>query len=77
MDEEWRSLIPEGKTPVTHPYRPGWVGYVYEVPWGISTMADVLWVWASHPEDGTIPTLPSYPVRYSKQSLRRIKPCQN
>jgi hypothetical protein len=63
----WKALIPEGKTPVTHGYRKGWIGYVYETPWNLPTMADVLWVYAPPGVE-----LPISPLRYSLSTLQDL-----
>lgn len=64
-------VFPEGKRIVAHKSKPGWVGYVYETPWGMDGICeDVMWV--QSPADPTTEKpypLPIYPQRYSTQDL--------
>jgi hypothetical protein len=71
MTDPWRSRIPKGKAPLTHPHRPGWIGYVWEVPWNMPNMRDVMWVWAPPDNEGRSPDLPNYPIRYPVSALKR------
>lgn len=72
VEREWSSLIPEGKHPITHLDKPGWIGYVHEQPWGLPELRDIQWVFAPE-EDGKKPALPHQPRRYPKAVLRAVK----
>src|SRR6476646_10903557 len=57
---------------VTHASKPGWLGYICEVPWGLDgIMADVMWVQSPiAPETEKPYPLPLFPQRYPLKDLQ-------
>lgn len=63
--------IPEGKQAIAHIRKPGWLGYIHEIPWNSrGVVVDVMWV--QSPTDPTTEKpypLPIYPQRYPSIDL--------
>lgn len=59
------------KKQYTHIRKPGWVGIIYERPWGLPDHLDIMWV--SSPNDvHKHRRTAGYPDRYPIRDLREV-----